>query len=144
MTNAEIHAQALKDADLPYAPSAMPCPKCRMDCPCAHWEEVDIGVGIQVGDQQWVCLEHGLFGYNSNEGLVLRDEPPTGGPRTSRIIDTDNFGGDYPDEKFVLWPMRRESAEQIAAILNADAGEHARRYYRVVDDGYVLVPGFEP
>ena len=35
----------------------------------------------------------------------------------ARIVDTDNFGGDYPDEKFLLWPMRVEHAEKIAEIL---------------------------
>lgn len=61
-----------------------------------------------------------------------------------RIVDTDNFGGDYPNERFVLWPMRQESADAIAAILNADAGPNAFRYYMVVADDYVLQPGFEP
>lgn len=62
-----------------------------------------------------------------------------------RIVDTDNFGGDYPDEKFVLWPMREDRAQAIADILNADAGgDHARRWFIVVDENYKLQPGFEP
>lgn len=61
-----------------------------------------------------------------------------------RIVNTDNFGGDYPDERFVLWPMRKEHAQAIADILNEAAGPEARRYYQVVEDDYVLVPGFEP
>jgi len=64
MTDAEIHANALLDASLPYAPSPHLCPKCGVSCPCAHWEEVDIGVGVQVGDEQWICLEHGLWGLD--------------------------------------------------------------------------------
>lgn len=62
----------------------------------------------------------------------------------SRIVDTDNFGGDYPSEKFLLWPMRTATCERVAAALNDDAGEHARRYYKVVEKDYVLQPGFEP
>lgn len=61
-----------------------------------------------------------------------------------RIVDTDNFGGDYPDERFLLWPMSEKSANKIANVLNKDAGPHARRYYKVVPNDYVLQPGFEP
>lgn len=61
-----------------------------------------------------------------------------------RIVDTDNFGGDYPNEKFVLWPMRKESAVCIADILNQDAGPNALRFYKVVENDYILEPGFEP
>jgi hypothetical protein len=61
-----------------------------------------------------------------------------------RIVDTDNFGGDYPDEKFLLWPMKRESAQLIADVLNIEAGERATRFYKVVENDYVLQPGFEP
>lgn len=62
----------------------------------------------------------------------------------SRIVNTDNFNGDYPNEQFVLWPMRDESAEAIAEILNRDEGKHAQRFYKVVRNDYELVPGFEP
>lgn len=66
------------------------------------------------------------------------------GFRPVRIVDTDNFGGDYPNERFLLWPMRRELAEKIASLLNEEAGRDASRYYKVVEDDYVLEPGFEP
>lgn len=62
----------------------------------------------------------------------------------ARIVDTDNFGGDYPNEKFLLWPMARESAEAICDVLNRDAGKSASRFYKVVENDYELVPGFEP
>ena len=61
-----------------------------------------------------------------------------------RIVDTDNLGGDYPDEKFLLWPMPEEDAKDIARILNHRAGPDARRCYKAEEDGYVLAPGFEP
>ena len=38
----------------------------------------------------------------------------------ARILDTDNFDGDYPAEKFLLWPMREEKAKRIVDILNED------------------------
>ncbi len=61
-----------------------------------------------------------------------------------RIIETDNFGGDHPNERFLLFRMSADKAERIAAILNEDGGMNTLRWYRVVPDDYVLVPGFEP
>jgi hypothetical protein len=61
-----------------------------------------------------------------------------------RIVNTDNFGGDYPNESFILWPMRKDCAEKIADALNENAGPHASRFYKVVENDYVLQPGFEP
>jgi hypothetical protein len=62
-----------------------------------------------------------------------------------RVVDTDNFGGDYPDEKFVAVGIEREVAAQLLAdALNSYAGEHAARFYKVVLADYELMPGFEP
>jgi hypothetical protein len=62
-----------------------------------------------------------------------------------RIIETDNFGGDYPDEKFLNLPVLPAAhCTRIAAAINEALGKTASRYYRVVDDDYVLQPGFEP
>ena len=61
-----------------------------------------------------------------------------------RIVDTDNFGGDYPNEQFVLWELPQQAAEEIASILNRTEGPHSPRCYKVVPNDYVLVPGFEP
>ena len=63
-----------------------------------------------------------------------------------KIVETDNFGGDYPDEKFVsLPPMTKEKAEAIADVINQHlSGNHADRYWKVVDSDYTLSPGFEP
>lgn len=63
---------------------------------------------------------------------------------TSRVVETDNFGGDYPNESFLLYPMSRESAERLAEAINESTGEHHPRYWKVVDAGYELEPGFEP
>lgn len=62
-----------------------------------------------------------------------------------RIVDTDNFGGDYPNEKFLPIPdLTEEDAKTIARIINAAAGENCSRYWKVVDLDYKLKPGFEP
>lgn len=60
-----------------------------------------------------------------------------------KIVETDNYGGDYPDEKFVnLPPMDIDSANYIAEVINDTlAGD---RYWKVVQDDYELLPGFEP
>lgn len=63
-----------------------------------------------------------------------------------KIINTDNFGGDYPDEHFVnLASMSEEHAKKVCKAIN-DAFDHPYkdRYYKVVKDDYVLQPGFEP
>jgi len=63
-----------------------------------------------------------------------------------RIVDTDNFGGDYPDEKFVenLPCLSKEAIDKIADIVNKDIGPDSNRYYKVVELPYELQPGFEP
>ncbi len=62
-----------------------------------------------------------------------------------RIIETDNYGGDYPNESFVNIPdMPKEQCEVIAKVINDFTGEHHSRYYRVVENDYKLQPGFEP
>jgi hypothetical protein len=62
-----------------------------------------------------------------------------------KIVNTDNYGGDYPAEWFLnVHFTRKHRAEVVAEILNLDEGEDASRYWRVVEDDYVLQPGFEP
>ena len=62
-----------------------------------------------------------------------------------KIVETDNFGGDYPNEKFVNIPsLPEEEAKQIAKIINDYTGPNSMRYWKVVDNDYELGPGFEP
>jgi hypothetical protein len=65
-----------------------------------------------------------------------------------KIIDTDNFGGDYPDETVIAEGIkdRRFAEVMCAALVEKFCSHHpqADRYYRVVEDDYVLQPGFRP
>lgn len=63
-----------------------------------------------------------------------------------KIVNKDNFCGDYPAEWFLPVHFRsKERAEKVADILNEEeGGDHAQRYWKVVEDDYVLQPGFEP
>jgi hypothetical protein len=61
-----------------------------------------------------------------------------------KIVETDNFGRDYPDESFLnLPPLPKEHCDRIAAAINDALGPNSQRYYKVVDNDYQLQPGFE-
>ena len=63
----------------------------------------------------------------------------------SRIVQTDNFAGDYPNESFELYPIHPLAAKEIAAVYNKYyGGPNASRYWKVVDNDYELAPAFEP
>ena len=70
------------------------------------------------------------------------------GPTRFRVVDTDNFDGDYPDEKFVGPYLPEKAASMVANALNSSSGPNADRFYKVVpspiDNPYKLQPGFEP
>lgn len=62
-----------------------------------------------------------------------------------QIVETDNFGGDYPNEKFLNAHVgNKQQAQKIADALNEAQGEMAHRYFKVVVGDYKLQPGFEP
>lgn len=63
-----------------------------------------------------------------------------------RIVETDNFGGDYPDEQFLNLPtMSLLAAQAIADAINDQlSGVTASRFWAVRPQNYVLQPGFEP
>lgn len=63
------------------------------------------------------------------------------------IVETDNFDGDYPDEKFLSpLPLIREEelAQKIADAINSCIGEESKRFWKVVRLPYTLRHGFEP
>lgn len=62
-----------------------------------------------------------------------------------KIVDTDNFDGDYPNEKVIAENIKNLCLAKIMCnALNKQEGEQGLRYYKIVDDDYVLVPGFQP
>ena len=63
----------------------------------------------------------------------------------AKIVNTDNFGGDYPNEFFLncSW-LSDKQAREVADALNSSDDPNASRYWRVVPDNYILKPGFEP
>ncbi len=64
-----------------------------------------------------------------------------------KIVETDNYGGTYPDEKFLNLPWLNEyRAKKIADAINDVLSNHdgAERFWKVVPDDYKLQPGFEP
>ena len=62
-----------------------------------------------------------------------------------KIIETDNFARDYPDEKFLNVPrMTKESAVAVAEAINSAFPCNHSRYWEVVEDDYQLQGGFEP
>jgi len=64
-----------------------------------------------------------------------------------KIVETDNFGSDYPNEKFVNLPtMREENAKAVVEAINDGFPDpnYMPRYWKVVKDDYKLQPGFEP
>jgi ribosomal protein L40E len=100
-----------------------------------------------------ICVDCGACGPTGTNEIEAAERWNTPAPWTpalegyemARIVDTDNFGRDYPDERFVVpFAMKAEDAETICRILNARSGPRAQRYYKVVEDDYMLAPGFEP
>lgn len=56
-----------------------------------------------------------------------------------RIVETDNFGHDYPMEKFLNLPlMQEEHAKKVVEAINSGLGENATRYWKVVSNDYKL------
>lgn len=61
-----------------------------------------------------------------------------------RVVETDNFGRDYPNESFAGPRMSREDANRVADIFNAAAGNKHPRFWKVEPVTYRLQPGFAP
>ena len=62
-----------------------------------------------------------------------------------RIVETDNYGGDHPDESFLLGSMSNKAARAITQEINKHyCGPDSSRYWKVVENDYELKPGFEP
>lgn len=67
---------------------------------------------------------------------------------TWRLVETDNFGGDYPAEKwacpYTFTSLKVVKKAQEALNLHVCPEPHSDRYIKVVELPYDLQPGFEP
>ena len=64
-----------------------------------------------------------------------------------KVVEGDNFGGDYPNERFVNIPATtQDKAQAIADAINAAhcPTGYERRWWRVEPEHYRLQPGFTP
>lgn len=64
-----------------------------------------------------------------------------------RIVETDNFGRDYPNEQFVNLPSTTvEKAGLVCDAINKAHNPDGRgdRHWVVRPEDYKLQPGFEP
>lgn len=64
--------------------------------------------------------------------------------RNFRVVETDNFGSDYPDESFAGPPLTEEDANRVADIFNEATSPDHPRFWKVVPVDYKLQPGFSP
>jgi hypothetical protein len=68
--------------------------------------------------------------------------------RIYSVVETDNFGGDYPDESFIIRHVSEHTANIVADAINIDRQDRSSRFYKVVEDRlskpYQLQPGFQP
>lgn len=62
-----------------------------------------------------------------------------------KIVSTDNYGRDFLDEKFVenLPNLSQVVAQEVCDVLNR-SNPAGPRYFKVVNNDYKLLPGFEP
>jgi len=57
-----------------------------------------------------------------------------------KVVETDNHGSDYPYETLVVAGLSMPAAQSIADIINSErcVSDHSPRYWKVVDESYVL------
>lgn len=64
------------------------------------------------------------------------------------IVETDNFGGDYPNESFIFRHISEDVANAMVNLMNEERGVNSSRFHKVVKDThdtpYELQPGFQP
>lgn len=61
-----------------------------------------------------------------------------------RVVNTDNHGSDYPDERWASESLPEAEAKERARKLNKGADNYFSRWHKVESADYVLQPGFEP
>ncbi|MCB1865187.1 MAG: hypothetical protein KDG50_07125 [Chromatiales bacterium] len=62
----------------------------------------------------------------------------------ARIVETNNFSSDHPDEKFLNIPELPEpQMRRIANAINDGFPAGSKRYWKVVENDYTLNPDIE-
>lgn len=64
--------------------------------------------------------------------------------RRFRVVETDNFGRDFPDESFCGPLLTEQNANLVADVFNEAVHPNHPRYWKVVSVEYKLQPGFSP
>lgn len=61
-----------------------------------------------------------------------------------KIVETDNFGRDDPNERFLNLPaLHKDHAERIVQAINSGLPPQSPRAWVVKPADYVLKPGFQ-
>lgn len=92
-------------------------------------------------------LRAGLTVYVISEtGWTLRavNPQPALFPKAWRVVNTDNFGSDYPNERFVGPECSTKAEAQTLADGSNGPHDYSSRWHKVVELPYTLKPGFEP
>lgn len=95
-----------------------------------------------IGDIRRQCF----VPWDSKWNGIVRDETAKRErPTLYRVVNTDNFGGDYPNEYFESAPLRSRDAHELAQHLNLHDGDvNSPRFHKVERADYTLIGGFEP
>lgn len=103
----------------------------------------DLIEGNDWGDTFWGEVDGVGQNHLGKLLMKIREKLP---PIRYLIVETDNFDGDHPNEKFVAFPPTSlDKAKRIADAINKEfSGSDAPRYWKVVRHTYELKGGFEP
>ena len=72
------------------------CPRCSHLCPCLDHDEVDVGVGVIMGNHQRQCPTHGLWA-DQNPTVFQDDGPDSGVPAEILAALPAALDEDVPD-----------------------------------------------
>lgn len=127
------------------------------DCPMVLWSHqsgsihlMPVGYNVEVDSITVVEGGHELTDIINQLDIIKKQEVCGSvykDMRCWKVVEGDNFNGDYPNEKFVSMPLLdKAAAQQVADIINKQwcNHDHSSRFWRVVFKDYELQGGFEP
>jgi hypothetical protein len=93
----------------------------------------------------WILDSPPVARWQNERVMAARSEFGFGLIEEVKIVDTDNFGRDYPNETFFVdESMPLPVARAVVEKLNWSKNSTSERIYKIVPVNYVLEPGFEP